>query len=188
MPLLNKRNRLSTHLTRAATIVALVILLCSLAAAQKKRTKKKPAVTGPTVTRIDIEGLKKLLKPNGKPLLVNFWATWCDPCRDEFPELVRIDLAYKGKIDFVTVSLDDVTDIATLVPKFLRKMKAKMPAYLLSTPDPDAAITLVSKDWVGNLPMTVLINTDGTTVFARNSKVRHDFLTSEIDKVLKSTQ
>jgi thiol-disulfide isomerase/thioredoxin len=176
------------HLTRAVSLTALVIFLCSFASAQTKRTAKKPVVTGPTVTRIDIEGLKKLLKPNGKPLLINFWATWCDPCREEFPDLVKIDLAYKGKIDFVTVSLDDLADIKTVVPKFLRDMKAEMPAYLLSTPDENEAITLVSKNWAGNLPLTVLFYKDGTTAFEKNGKVRHDVLTSEIDKVLKSVQ
>lgn len=176
----------STHLTRAAVLVALVILLCTFASAQTKRVKKKPVVIGPTVTRIDIEGLKKLLKPNGKPLLINFWATWCDPCREEFPDLVKLDAAYKGRIDFITISLDDPSDIKTLVPKFLRQMKAEMPAYLLSTPDENAAITLVSKDWAGNLPLTVLFNTDGTTAFERNGKVRYETLIIELQKVLTS--
>lgn len=179
--------RVSISLTRAASLAALVILLCSFASAQKKRTTKKTVVTGPTVTVIDIEGLKKLLKPTGKPLLVNFWATWCDPCREEFPDLVKINTAYKGKIDFVTVSLDDLPDLRTVVPKFLREMKAEMPAYLLSTTDPDAAITLVSKNWAGNLPLTVLFDKDGTTAFEKNGKVRSDVLTAEIDRVLKST-
>jgi thiol-disulfide isomerase/thioredoxin len=55
--------------------------------------------------------LKNILKANGKPLLVNFWATWCDPCREEFPDLVKIDADYKNKIDFITVSLDDVEEL-----------------------------------------------------------------------------
>ena len=99
--------------------------------AQTKKPKpaaKKPAVAGPKVTQIDIDGLKSLIKPKDKPLLINFWATWCDPCREEFPDLVKIDAAYKGKIDFVTISLDDLADIATTVPKFLNEVKATMPA------------------------------------------------------------
>lgn len=186
--LLNKVTPVSTYLTRATKLVALVVLLCNFAFAQKTGVKKQPVETGSTVTRIDIEGLKKLLKPNGKPLLINFWATWCDPCREEFPDLVKIDTAYKGKIDFVTVSLDDLADINTVVPKFLRSMKAEMPAYLLSTPDENEAILLVSKNWAGNLPLTVLFNADGTIAFEKNGKVRHDILTNEIDKVLKTAQ
>src|ERR1041385_2242974 len=109
---------------------------------------------------IDLDGLKKLLQRDSKdtrPLLINFWATWCDPCREEFPDLVKLDAAYKGKIDFVTVSLDDLEDIKTTVPKFLSKMRATMPTYLLSTTDEDAAIAVISKDFQGNLPFTILL-------------------------------
>jgi thiol-disulfide isomerase/thioredoxin len=171
-------------MTRAVSLAALVVLLSGFAHAQKKNTKKKPAVTGPTVTRIDIEGLKKLLKPNGKPLLINFWATWCDPCRDEFPDLVKLDAAYKGKIDFITISLDDASDIKTLVPKFLRGMKAEMPAYLLSTQDENEAITLVSKDWAGSLPLTVLYASDGVLNYTRNGPIFYTAVAANIDRLL----
>ena len=97
--------------------------------------------------KIDLEGLKKLLQPdakNARPLLVNFWATWCDPCREEFPDLVKIDADYRGKnLNFVTVSLDDVSEIGTEVPKFLKEMKATMPTVLLNVNDPEPAIKSV---------------------------------------------
>lgn len=144
----------------------------------------KAGVAAPKVTQIDLRGLKEVLKPNGKPRLVNFWATWCDPCREEFPDLVKLDVAYKGKIDFVTVSLDDPEDISTLVPKFLSEMKAEMPAYLLYTADENAAIALVSKDWSGNLPLTILYAPGGGIAYFRNAKVRYETLTAEIDKLL----
>jgi len=78
------------------------------------------------VEPIDTAGLKDLIsKPKDKPLLVNFWATYCDPCRDEFPDLVKVDTDFRPKsLDFVTVSLDDVSDIKTTVPQFLAQMKA----------------------------------------------------------------
>jgi thiol-disulfide isomerase/thioredoxin len=62
--------------------------------------------------------LRKALTPSRKPLLVNFWATWCDPCREEFPDLVKLDAEYKGKIDFITISLDELSEIDRDVPSF----------------------------------------------------------------------
>src|SRR5213083_1361950 len=88
-------------------------------------------LTDPEIREIDLDGLKKLLLRDPKdtrPLLVNFWATWCDGCREEFPDLVKIDADYTAaRLNFVAVSLDEVADIKTAVPKFLKEMKAAMP-------------------------------------------------------------
>ena len=137
----------------------------------------------PPVTQIDASGLKDLLKPNGKPLLINFWATWCGPCREEFPDLVRIGANYKGQIDLITVSLDDLSEINGEVPKFLAQMKSESPGYLLKTQDEDAAIGLVSKDWQGGLPFTILFNAQGETVYSKQGKFEADVLVAEIEKL-----
>src|SRR5688500_3936298 len=78
------------------------------------------------IRAISAEEMKDLLKRDGsRPLLVNYWATWCDPCRDEFPDLVKIDKQYRPKgLDFIAITLDDLADINTAVPQFLREMKA----------------------------------------------------------------
>jgi thiol-disulfide isomerase/thioredoxin len=137
----------------------------------------------PTVTQIDVSGLKDLLKPNGKPLLINFWATWCEPCREEFPDLVKIGTDYKGKIDLITVSLDELSEINGDVPEFLAQMKSESPAYLLKTPDEGAAIELVSKDWQGALPFTILFNAQGETIYSAQGKFKTDVLVAEIEKL-----
>jgi thiol-disulfide isomerase/thioredoxin len=159
----------------------LIFLFGSIIAAQGASTDKsaKPQ----RVTEVNEVALKKLLKPNGKPLLVNFWATWCDPCREEFPELVKIDNENKGKIDFLTVSLDDLADIDGAVPKFLTEMKADMPAYLLKTDDENATIAAIAKDWSGGLPFTILYNEKGEIAYFRQGKVVPATLRSEIAKL-----
>lgn len=135
---------------------------------------------------IDLEGLKKLLQPDAKdarPLLVNFWATWCDPCREEFPDLVKIDADYGAKkLNFVTVSLDDVSEIGTEVPKFLKEMKATMPTVLLNVNDPEPAIKSVDAAWDGQLPATFLYDKDGKVVFRHFGKIKPDELRAAIDK------
>jgi thiol-disulfide isomerase/thioredoxin len=140
--------------------------------------------TVPKVTQIDAQGLKNLLKSNGKPLLINFWATWCAPCREEFPELVKIGTDYKGKVDLITVSLDELSEINGGVPKFLAQMKSESPAYLLKTPDDEVAIELVSKNWQGALPFTILFNVQGETIYSVQGKFKTDVLAAEIEKIL----
>ncbi|MBV9215424.1 MAG: TlpA family protein disulfide reductase [Acidobacteria bacterium] len=165
--------------------VTLLVAGVSAQGAKKGAVRPKAAISiGPKVTQIDLEGLRGLLKPKGKPLVINFWATWCDPCREEFPQLVKLDAAYKGKIDFATVSFDDLVDIRTTVPKFLRQMKAQMPAYLLITPDENAAIELISKDWEGNLPLTMIFNADGSVAYMHKGAIAYSAVTAEVDKLL----
>jgi thiol-disulfide isomerase/thioredoxin len=171
----------------------LFTVLCSLhsaAFAQKRKSaaKKKSVQTLPKVEVVDGVGLKNVLKPNGKPLLVNFWATWCDPCRDEFPDLVKISNDYSGKIDFITVSLDDFDDLKVAVPSFLAKMKAKMPAYLLKTDDEETLIGEISSDWQGGLPFTLLYNSEGKITYTRQGTIKAEILRKEIDKNLISNK
>ena len=141
------------------------------------------------VTQIDEIALKNLLRrddANNKPLLVNFWATWCDPCREEFPDLVKLDADYKGKINLITISLDDLAEIKRDVPKFLAQMKAEMPGYLLKSSNDEAAIASVSKSWQGGLPFTILFNGQGETVYFIQGKFKPELLRTEIEKLFNT--
>lgn len=156
---------------------------------KRKSVKTSPAKTkSPVVQKLDMEGLKKVLQRdanNPRPLLVNFWATWCDPCREEFPDLIKIDNEYRQKgLDFIIISLDDLEDIKTQVPMFLKEMKATMPAYLLHVEDQSEAIASVSSDWGGGLPATFLFNENREIVYSRTGIIKPEDLKNAINKVL----
>ena len=170
-------------------LALLCILLVSLAAPAQKRKGRAAKRTKPVaiVSAINTEALKTLLTQQREhPLLVNFWATFCDPCRDEFPDLVKIDKDYRPQnLEFVTVSLDDVSEIKKEVPKFLDSMKATMPAYLLDVSDPEPAINLVDPKWQGDLPATFLYNEKGEVVYKHIGRVNTAELREAIEKVVK---
>jgi len=142
------------------------------------------------VRAINAGEMQDLLKRDGShPLLVNYWATWCDPCRDEFPDLVKIDKQYRAKgLDFIAISLDDLADINSAVPKFLREMKAKMPVYLLNVADPEPAINSVDRGWSGALPATFLYNNKGEVVYKHFGRIKVDELRAAIEKLVSSKQ
>lgn len=177
--------------TKAVIPVALFILLLGFAAParQKKGRDTKPKTPLPVVSAIDTEALKGLItQPRERPLLVNFWATFCDPCRDEFPDLVKIDKDYRpNSLEFVTVSLDDVDQIKTDVPQFLSSMQATMPAYLLDVLDPEPAINFIDRRWQGDLPATYLYNEKGEVVYKHIGRVNIAELREAIEKVVKKT-
>ncbi|MBC7930747.1 MAG: TlpA family protein disulfide reductase [Rubrivivax sp.] len=157
-------------------------------------TKPKIAELKPSelkVTELKEEGLKSLLSVGARrerPLLVNFWATWCVPCREEFPDLVKIREQYADeRLDFVTVSLDDISDIGKSVPEFLREQRAtRMPAYLLHVADEGTAINFVDATWQGELPATFLFDRDGQVVFKRKGRVRVAELRVAIEQSLSA--
>jgi thiol-disulfide isomerase/thioredoxin len=190
-----------------AGVLALSLLLVSAAALAPGQTpksgeSKNDPSTAKTVTdgsaktasteirQIDLDGLKTLLNRDGqdaRPLLVNFWATWCDPCREEFPDLVKIDNDYGAKkLNFVAISLDDVSDLATAVPKFLKEMKASMPVVLLSVNDPEPAIKMVDPAWDGQLPATFLYDQQGQVIYKYFGRLKPDQLRAAIDKQIGS--
>jgi thiol-disulfide isomerase/thioredoxin len=153
-----------------------------------RRTTK---ATLPTVTEIDAAGLKQLLQRGdspqaARPLLINFWATWCVPCRKEFPDLVKIGADYGERgLDLALVSADDVSDIKTGVPKFLREMRATaMPAYLLNATDTEAAIAQVDPAWGGELPATFLFDRQGKLAYKHFGIIKDAELRASINKVM----
>ena len=173
-------------------LIVLCVLVAGFAASAQKRkygaAKTQAAKTTKIVVEpIDTDALKTLLTQQRQgPLLVNFWVTFCDPCRDEFPDLVKIDKDFRPQsLEFVTVSLDDIGDIKKGVPEFLSSMKATMPAYLLSASDPEPAINLVDPRWRGDLPATFLYNEKGEVVYKHIGRVDPAELRSEIEKLVK---
>jgi thiol-disulfide isomerase/thioredoxin len=163
------------------------MVLSLVAPAQRYKGRAAKPQQPIVVSAIDTDQLKGLLtQQRERPLLVNFWATFCDPCRDEFPDLVKIDKDYRPHaLEFVTVSLDDMSDLKTEVPKFLGSMKATMPAYLLNATDPEPAINIVDPRWRGDLPATYLYNEKGEIVYKHIGRVNPAELREAIEKVVK---
>jgi thiol-disulfide isomerase/thioredoxin len=178
----------------AKAIVLLVVCILFVSFAAPAQTRKgraaKPRKPSIAVEAIDTVALKSLLTQERQyPLLVNFWATFCDPCRDEFPDLVKIDQDFRPhSLEFFTVSLDDLSEINNEVPKFLDSMKATMPAYLLDVSDPEPAINLVDPRWRGELPATFLYNEKGEMVYKHIGRVKTAELREAIEKLIKKSE
>lgn len=139
---------------------------------------------------IDDIGLKQLVTSNkGKPVLLNFWATWCGPCHAEFPDLVKIDADYRKKgLVFNVVSVDNVGLREMGVKEFLQSYQSTMPSYLIDLPNRREiakAIRKISPKFRDIYPYTLLFDKNGRLVYQKLGKINEKLLRAEINKVIK---
>jgi thiol-disulfide isomerase/thioredoxin len=96
---------------------------------------------------------RKFSDYRGKPLIINVWASWCGPCRDEMGSLDRLAQRYGGKqINVIGISTDDFGDAAEL---YVRKFKISFPNYL------DSKVFLENMLGANTIPLTVLVDANG---------------------------
>ncbi len=97
----------------------------------------------------------------GRVLLVNFWATWCDPCREEFPALVRLDRAYRAHgLSVVAISMDEPESVPA-IERFLRSQNAQFGSYRHDFRDFAALVDSINPQWGGGIPATFLYDHEG---------------------------
>jgi len=112
---------------------------------------------------LDAAGLKqRLAHEKGRVVLLNFWATWCVPCREEFPSLVRLQKAYGARGLTVLGVTTDFTSQMPAVEKFLAAQQPTFPNYRKKPGGDDQDfIDAVDRSWGGELPFFVLFGRDG---------------------------
>lgn len=100
----------------------------------------------------------------GKVVLVNFWATYCVPCRAEMPALVKLQQKYgpKGFV-LMTISADEPEDEGK-AQQFLATTKVPAPHYLRKTSNEDSFIQAVDPKWSGALPLSIVYDKAGKKV------------------------
>lgn len=108
----------------------------------------------------------ELAAHKGSVVLVNFWATWCAPCREEMPWLAGLERKYRGKgFRLLTVSCDEPEDQAK-AEEFLKKTGVGGVAYIKKASNDETFIDTVSSKWSGALPASFLYDRQGKLVRA----------------------
>jgi thiol-disulfide isomerase/thioredoxin len=119
------------------------------------------SVWGQTQENIPVVNFKQfeplLHKSNDTVYVINFWATWCVPCRKELPEFEKLYKSSQDKnISILLVSLDFPKHVESGLKPFLKKNNITAPVLLLNDPNSNAWINKVDKKWSGSLPATLL--------------------------------
>ena len=137
--------------------VAIVLIIAVIAVAGAAASRPAAGLAAPNFTVKDIEGkIITLADLKGKVVLVNFWATWCPPCRAEIPDFVAFYNENKDRgLEIVGLSVDEMT--AAKLKPFVKQFKMTYPVALATSKiirdfDPgDAIPTTIVIDRKGNI-------------------------------------
>ena len=145
---------------RNRTVLTVFAMLAATTALAGPQGPKTTAPRDPEL--IDAQGYQRLVEQyRGKPLLVNFWATWCEPCRHEYPMLNELAKQYAPQgLKVVGVNLDDDGDLI-LMRRFLARYKPIFPNYRKKPGAEEAFRQAVLARWNGALPASVFYARDG---------------------------
>jgi thiol-disulfide isomerase/thioredoxin len=164
---------------RTNVVVVTALLLGSSAAAAP--TKPLPL---PSVVATDAAGVMTAVRrPGARAVLVNVWATWCDPCVEELPDILKFYNEHRARgLRLVLVSADSRDDTET-VARFLAERGVQFTTYL-KTGDDMAFIDGLDRRWDGTLPTSLLFDGSGQRRRLWQGPVTYDALKKEIVQVL----
>jgi thiol-disulfide isomerase/thioredoxin len=128
---------------------------------------------------LDAAALVKAVRAqHGRPVVVSFWATWCEPCVREFPELVALARARKDTV-FVSVSIDEPKD-RSKVQALVTKQAPPFPVFMKSRGPDQAFIDAVDREWSGVVPATLVYDREGR----RSALLQGEHTPAQIEKAL----
>ena len=147
-------------------------------------TKPRALAAGPLIPLDETAFRQMVAAHRGKVLLVDFWATWCSPCREEMPKLIALSGAQKHKgFDLVTISCDE-PEQELAAAQFVDRQGAPAPHYVRHAKSDDDFINAIDSKWSGALPALFLFNREGKQVQEFIGETDEKVLETAINKVL----
>jgi thiol-disulfide isomerase/thioredoxin len=157
--------------------------LALLITAGTVRAAQAPEIRVATVADVQ----KAIKQPGARAVLVNVWATWCEPCREEMPDILRAYREQKPRgLRLVLVSADPKDKLAG-AQKFLAGLGVNFPSYL-KTGDDMQFIDGLDPKWDGTLPASVLFDGKGNKLQLWSGTVSYEALTRKLNEVLSEQQ
>ena len=135
------------------------------------------------VEPVDQNGLYKLINERrGRILLLNIWATWCQPCVEEFPALMKLAQT-DTMVEVIGISVDYADEIHSRVIPFLKKLKVPFKIYVAKFEKQEDFIAVIDSTWSGAIPATYMYDTRGRQQFHHIGPGTYEFFEKRIHEI-----
>ena len=161
----------------------LLAVVCCVAMTSIARARQRAPQTGlrsvsygkapPDFVFDEGSGPRRLATLVGKPVVLNFWATWCGPCRDELDSLEKLRARYGDAVVLVTISGEE----PGIARSFLRERNIDLPVV------EDSARKIFDAYGVSPIPVTLVLRGDGSVSYVSNGEITWDELQAAVDAV-----
>ena len=147
---------------------------------QENETTEEETSIAPDFTVVDGEGNEhKLSDFFGKPIVLNFWASWCGPCKSEMPDFDEVYAEYKEDVHFLMVNLTDGhQETIESAKTFIEEQGYSFPVYYDTNLEAMMAYSAYS------IPMTFFINAEGEVVAYAKSAISKEILLQGIEMIV----
>lgn len=125
--------------------------------------------------------LQKLISDrNGKALVLNIWATWCVPCREEIPDLIKLHQQYSRQADIIGLSVDYPDEVSKRIIPFIKQQNIDYTIFVNGMKD-EELINFFNVKWNGAVPATFIFDHKGKMIQFFEGKKKFEVF----EKVLK---
>ena len=143
--------------------LAILALVAGIWLAQTRYAPQAPALPAAALWQLaypDTQGRPQALSQwRGRVLVLNFWASWCAPCREEIPDFVALRTQYASKgVEFVGIAVDNQTNVA----QFMQRQAVNYPILIGEGAANNLARQLGNPS--GALPYTIVFDREGNIV------------------------
>ncbi len=114
----------------------------------------------------------------GKPIIINFWASWCSPCKEEMADFQKVYDEYKDEVLFMMVNLtDNTSETVDIAKEFIETKGYTFPVYFDVYQEGEEKYEIMS------IPTTYLVDAEGNLVARAQGKISYDVLMQGIDMI-----
>ena len=167
-------------LVLATVLLSRPLVSCNSQEKDDSAGGEQTVVTAPDFSSTSAESGEtvKLSDKFGKPIVINFWASWCYPCKSELPDFEEMYKKYGNEVEFMMVNLTSGNETKEVASAFIESCGYTFPIYY------DTMSSGTMAYGIRAVPLTVFVNKDGSIAAYYNQKIDGETLENGIKSII----